>query len=65
MTRNQSVTRLKISPPTPRKWPAEIPTNVPSSIEMAVEASPTTSETREPQMSRVSTERPFSSVPNG
>ena len=64
MTRNQSVTRLKISPPQPRKCPAAIPMTVPRSTEIAVLAKPTSKDTRAPQMSSVSTERPLSSVPS-
>ncbi len=65
MTRNHSVSRLSRPPPTPRKCPAPIPTIVPMTIEMTVAARPTSSEIRLPQMTIVSTDRPYLSVPNG
>ena len=65
ITRNHSVSRKKIRPTHPPKKPETSPIRVPITIEISVAISPTSREMREPQISRVSTERPFSSVPSG
>src|SRR3954453_6292100 len=65
ITRNHSVSRNRISPIHPSKKPDASPIRVPITIEIAVANSPTNSEIRDPQISRVSTDRPVSSVPSG
>ncbi len=64
ITRNHSVTRKVMAPTTPPKYPDTRPITVPITIEISVASRPTNSDTRAPQISRVSTERPFSSVPS-
>ena len=58
MTRNQSVRRIRTVSDTPPRYPATMPMNDPITIEIAVASSPTVSETREPQIVRVRTDRP-------
>src|SRR3954447_21285713 len=65
MTRNHSVSRNSAAAGHPSKNPDISPSRVPITIEIAVASSPTSSETRAPQMSSVSTDRPLSSVPSG
>jgi hypothetical protein len=65
ITRNQSVRRIRTLSDTPPRYPATIPMRDPIVIEIAVASSPTVSETREPQIVRVRTERPKLSVPSG
>src|SRR5512132_1486375 len=65
ITRNQSVRRIRALSDTPPRYPATIPMNDPITMEIAVASSPTVSETREPQIVSVRTERPKLSVPRG
>jgi hypothetical protein len=65
ITRNQSVRRIRTLSDTPPRYPATIPMNDPITMEIAVANSPTVSETREPQIVSVRTERPKLSVPRG
>ncbi len=64
ITRNHSVSRNRTAAAHPSKNPDVRPTTVPSTIEISVASRPTNSEIRAPQISRVSTERPLSSVPS-
>ena len=52
------------APASPRRSPTSGRSAVPITIEIAVASRPTNSEIRAPQISRVSTERPDSSVPS-
>ena len=65
ITRNQSVTRISTESVQRPKWPAAMPTTEPITIEITEARNPTSSDTRDPQMVRASTERPLSSVPSG
>jgi hypothetical protein len=59
------VIRIRIESGQRPKWPAAMPTTEPITTEMTEARNPTSSDTRDPQMVRASTERPLSSVPSG
>jgi hypothetical protein len=59
------VTRISSESVQRPKWPAAMPTTEPITTEIIEARNPTSSDTRDPQMVRASTERPLSSVPRG
>ncbi len=63
-SRNRSVVRMRTWSRTPPKKPAIEPMATPITVLTKATNKPTLSETRPARMTRVSTSRPFSSVPN-